>query len=268
MRQPNNPFWPQKSLLHPVPPREPYIPVRPRRISLTREEQRLVDEGVEERFAIPLMLLMEHAGLAVADTCGMVAAAKTTPIHIFAGKGNNGGDAYVCARIMHSRGYPVLLWDCFPGYAHTGLPKVMRDSARAIGVKMRPAEEFTPEALQGGISRMIDDKMAAMPCVIIDGVVGTGYEYSRPLPAYIRSITGRIEKARLRGARVVSIDIPTGIDANTGLADPAAVTADGTVTFILPKVGLLKSPGKEHAGHIQISSIGLPPNIADLVLDR
>jgi len=266
MKQPDNPFWPKKSILHPVPPKESIIPVRRIRKSLTREEQRAVDRVAEDKYRIPLILLMEHAGLAVTEICEVMAGARTTPIHVFAGKGNNGGDAYVSARLLHGRGYHVTIWDCFPGYSHNGLVKTMRESALALGIRIRPAEEFEPQKLQSGLSRMIDEKVSGMPCVIIDGILGTGFEYSRPLPPQLRAITARIEQGHIRGARVISIDIPTGVDANTGEADILAVAADCTASFILPKAGLLRGRGRELAGQIRVFPIGLPIDFADQAL--
>jgi len=266
MKQPDNPFWPPKSILHPAPPKEPYVPVRRIRKTLTREEQRRVDAIAEDRYKIPMILLMEHSGLAVTEICEYMAGSQTTPVHIFAGKGHNGGDAYVCARLLYGRGYLVNVWDCFPGYAHSGLVKIMREAVLALGIRIRPAEEFEPLKLQSGVSRMINERVSGMPCVIIDGIIGTGFEYKRPLPTHIRNITMRIEEGHIRGARVLAIDIPTGVDANTGEADLRAVTADCTVTFILPKPGLVCGKGRELAGQVRVFPIGLPIDFADRTL--
>ena len=105
-----------------------------------------------------------------------------------------------------------------------------------------------------------------MPCMIIDGIIGTGYEFARPLPAHLRLITNKIAEARDRGARVLSIDIPTGVDANTGEVDSRAVSADCTVTFILPKEGMLMDRGREYSGIIRVFPIGLPIDFADRAL--
>lgn len=266
MKQPDNPFWPRKSILHPAPPRTPYMPVRRIRKSLTREEQKALDRSAEAEFRVPLILLMEHAGLAVADTCDLMAGARTTPVHIFTGKGNNAGDAYVCARLLYGRGYRVTVWDCFPGFEHTGLAAVMRESVEALGICIRPAEEFDPGKLFSGVSRIIDDNVSGMPCVIIDGILGTGFSMARPLPPPLRKITVKIEEGHIRGARVIAIDIPTGVDANTGDADPKAVSADCTATFILPKAGMLKGRGKELSGQLRIFPLGLPIDFADRAL--
>ncbi|NLW88766.1 MAG: NAD(P)H-hydrate epimerase [Clostridiaceae bacterium] len=266
MKQPDNPFWPKKSILNPAEPKEPYVPVRCVRGTLTREEQRSLDRIAVKKFQIPLMTLMEHAGLAVADIASYVAGATTTPIHIFAGRGNNGGDAYVCARLLHARGFSTTVWDCFPGVEHSGAVRTMRDVAQNLGIRILPAEEFNPQGFGSGVSRMIDDKMSGIPCVAIDGILGTGYEISRPLPPNLSRITAKIEESHRRGARVVSIDIPTGVDSDTAEVDPHAVMADCTVTFILPKQGMTRGKGREHSGQIRIFSLGLPINFADLAL--
>lgn len=267
MRQPENPFWPKKSILHPPPPKEPYVPVRRVRKSITREEQRAIDYFAVKKFRIPMNLLMEHAGLAVTDICEYMAGARTTPIHIFAGKGNNGGDAYVCARLLHSRGFSVTVWDCFSGFEHTGIVKAAREMAMLLGVKVCATDEFEPQKLRSGVSRMINEKVSGIPCVIIDGIIGTGFEYSRPLPQHIRLITEKIEEAHVRGARVIAIDIPTGVDANSGETDPYAVCADCTVTFILPKRGIASGRGKELSGQVRVFPLGLPINFADTALN-
>jgi hydroxyethylthiazole kinase-like uncharacterized protein yjeF len=266
MKQPDNPFWPRKSILHPAPVRESYIPVRRIKKTLNREEQRIVDVIAEDRFRIPKILLMEHAGLAVTEICEYMAGSQTTPVHIFTGKGNNGGDAYVSARLLFGRGFSVTVWDCFPEYTHAGLVKNMKDAVIALGIPVRPADAFDPQILQSGISHMLDERVSGMPCVIIDGIIGTGFEYIRSLPTRVRNITMRMEEAHIRGARVLAIDIPTGVDADTGEADLRAVAADCTVTFILPKPGILQGRGKELAGQIRVFPIGLPIDFADRIL--
>ncbi|MBR3056529.1 MAG: NAD(P)H-hydrate epimerase [Clostridiales bacterium] len=252
--------------MNPPPPKEPYEPVRRVRKTLTREEQKEVDRVAATKHQLPVSILMEHAGLAVANASAVMAGATTTPIHLFAGKGMNGGDSYVAARILKSWGYKVTIWDCFPNDTHTGAVKTNREAAESFGVTIRPAIEFDPAIWQAGISRMIHEQEPGMPCVIVDGIIGTGYEFSRPLPQSLCAITGKIEAGHVRGARVISIDIPTGVDCNTGEVDPGAISADLTLSFILPKLGITLAPGKYKAGQVRVPTIGLPINFADMVL--
>lgn len=266
MRKNESPFWPQKSILNPPPPKEPYEPVRRIRMTLTREEQRAIDRAAANDYQVPVSILMEHAGLAVANACTVVAKAVNTPIHFFAGKGMNGGDSYVAARLLRSWGYTVTIWDCFPGETQSPTVKTNRAAAEKFGVPIHPATEFDPGIWQAGISRMIYEKEPGMPCVLVDGIIGTGYEFSRPLPQNLLDITAKIEEGHKRGARVVAIDIPTGVDCDTGEVDPGAITADLTVSFVLPKKGITVFPGKTKAGQVRVPTIGLPINFADIVL--
>ncbi len=227
MRKNESPFWPQKSILNPPPPKEPVEPVRRVRMTLTREEQRLIDKAASSDYQVPVSILMEHAGLAVANACTIVAKALTTPIHFFAGKGMNGGDSYVAARLLKSWGYQVTIWDCFPGETQSPTVKNNRAAAEKFGVPIKPASEFDPAIWQAGISRMIYEK---------------------------------------EPGRVIAIDIPTGVDCNTGEADPGAITADLTVSFVLPKKGITVLPGRAKAGQVRVPTIGLPINFADIVL--
>lgn len=268
MKRNESPFWPQKqkSILHPAPPKAPYVPVRRVRMTLTREEQRKIDSVISKDYSVSIPILMEHAGLAVANACVVVAKATTTPIHFFAGKGMNGGDSYVAARLLKAWGYNVTIWDCFPSDTQAPAVQANRKAAQAFGVKIRPATEFEPGVWQAGISRMIHEEEPGMPCVLVDGIIGTGYEFARPLPPGLRAITSKIEEGHRRGARVISIDIPTGVDCNTGEVDPGAISADLTMSFVLPKKGITLVPGRYKAGQVKVSAIGLPINIADIVL--
>ncbi|MBO4927937.1 MAG: NAD(P)H-hydrate epimerase [Clostridiales bacterium] len=266
MRKNESPFWPQKSILNPAPPKEPYEPVRRVRMTLTRDEQKLVDRAAAKDYQVAIPILMEHAGLAVANACVSMAKASTTPIHVFAGKGKNGGDSYVAARILKSWGYKVTIWDCFPGDTHSPIVQNNREAAEKFGVPIRPASEFDPSIWQAGISRMIHEEEPGMPCVLVDGIIGTGFEASRPLPPNLLEITSKIEEGHVRGARVIAIDIPTGVDCDTGEVDPGAISADLTLSFLLPKKGITVMPGKAKAGTVRVPTIGLPINFADLVL--
>ena len=160
MKQPDNPFWPKKSILHPSPPKEPYIPVRCVRNKITREEQHRIDRAIVKNFQLPITTIMEHAGIAVADVTAYVAGATTTPIHIFAGRGNNGGDAYVRARLLRSRGFAVTVWDCFPTWSIEPSDHARRQIFSACD---HPAEAFDPQKPEAS-SRMTTKKCRGFSC--------------------------------------------------------------------------------------------------------
>ena len=253
----------ESSALSPKPP-----PIRPIRKSLTAEEQKIVDQCAQEKYHIPISILMEHAGLAVAAASEIVAGSKGSPVHIFTGHGNNAGDAYVAARHLFARGYEVTLWECFDESAYSPLVEQVRKSAMSFGIQAYPARTFEPAAFIGGISRMFNQRTIGIPvpCVFVDGILGSGFTAERDLPKELLHVTRKIQEGRNGGARVVAIDIPTGVDATTGETVDGAVQADCTVSFLLPKVGILSGNGKLLAGQIRIDTLGLPRYFADLAL--
>ena len=250
----------------PIPPRP--APIRPIKKSLTADEQKIIDHIAQEKYHIPISILMEHAGLAVAAASEIVAGSKGSPIHIFTGHGNNAGDAYVAARHLFARGYEVTLWECFDESDYSPLVEQVRKAALSFGIPAYPARTFEPAAFIGGISRMFNRRTIGIPvpCVLVDGILGSGFTADRNLPQYLLDVTRKIQEGRNGGARVVAIDIPTGVDATTGETVEGAVQADCTVSFLLPKVGILSGNGKLLAGQIRIDTLGLPRYFADLAL--
>ena len=249
-----------------LPPRP--APIRPIKKSLTADEQKIVDASAQEKYHIPISILMEQAGIAVAAVSESVAGSKGSPVHIFTGQGNNAGDAYVAARHLFAKGYEVTLWECFKESDYSPLVEQVRKSALAFGIPAYPANTFEPAAFIGGISRMFNRQSTGIPvpCVFIDGILGSGFTANRNLPDSLLVVTKKIQEGRNGGARVVAIDIPTGVDATTGETAKGAVQADCTVSFLLPKVGILSGDGKRLAGQIRIDTLGLPRYFADLAL--
>lgn len=196
--------------------------------------------GAADRWAIdqgkiPSLELMEAAGRALADSTA--ALARPGPIRIVCGKGNNGGDGLVAARHLVDTGYTAeVLMLYSPGELS---PDAAANYRRLIGV----------EVLEPGdsLSRL------AGSSVIIDAVLGTGFEGSEPKAPASTAITA-INEA---GATVISCDIPSGVNASTGEAG-LAVDADLTVTFHGLKAGHLIAPGKHLSGPVEVIDIGIP----------
>jgi NAD(P)H-hydrate epimerase len=167
----------------------------------------------EEAHSGSMEELMELAGTAVADAVEPYAGR----VAVVCGRGNNGGDGRVCARVLRSRGREVVLVE---GFGELGEPDVIVDALLGIGLKDSPHED---------VSRMIE----------------------------------RINGA---GKPIVSVDVPSGIDASTGEIAGAAINATVTVTFGAPKVGLAIAPGRFHAGQVVVAPIGLEPAAHDHAL--
>jgi hydroxyethylthiazole kinase-like uncharacterized protein yjeF len=201
---------------------------------LDAEQQRAVDAWAIES-GEPGVRLMERAGAGLFDA--LVRRVSRGRVAVVCGKGNNGGDGLVAARLLRELGRTVDVLMLAPG-------DDLRGDARTNFERLPGAapEPFAPEALDGVGS-------------IIDAVLGTGFSGEPREPA--RSAIEAINQARRRGATVVACDVPSGVDASTGEVIGPAVSADVTVTFHAAKPGLWIAPGKDHAGEVEVVSIGI-----------
>ncbi|MDJ0865592.1 MAG: NAD(P)H-hydrate dehydratase [Myxococcota bacterium] len=199
------------------------------------ETMRALDRHTIETLGVPGEILMESAGRAVAEV--VLAEAPAGPVLVVCGAGNNGGDGLVVARHLALLGVPVRV-------ALLGEPARLRGDAAANWKRLARLD-----VTHGGASFR-----TAGAAVILDAVFGTGLarEVKGPAAAAIR----RINAAR-PGARVVAVDLPSGLDADTGQVLGAAVEADVTVTIGLPKLGLALEPGRTHAGRVVVARIGI-----------
>ncbi len=191
---------------------------------LTAQEMRAADRRTAEEFGVPLTTLMENAGRAVAGFC-LRQYPATERVMVLCGKGNNGGDGFVAARVLAEAGVgvEVLLLgrrDEVKGEAAGALERL---SAEALGVRLR---EVVDEA---GIADLRGDLAAAD--LIVDAVVGTGFKPPlRGLAAAMRETVGKAD------APVVAVDLPSGWDADsTDQNVEGAYRADAVVTFTAPK---------------------------------
>ena len=202
---------------------------------LDADEMRAVDRLAIEGRGVPSLELMENAGRAVAEAAAKAAGGRR--VRVVCGKGNNGGDGLVAARLLAEMGYEseaLLLWpeDEFTADARSNLERF--PSARHV----EPSE--LPAALDGA-------------SVVVDAIFGTGFSGVPRDPA-----GAAIEAINRSGAIVVATDIASGVDASSGEAEGAAVDADATVTFHAAKVGHWVSPGKKHTGELSVAPIGIP----------
>jgi hydroxyethylthiazole kinase-like uncharacterized protein yjeF len=183
--------------------------------------------------------LMESAGRAVADAAARSAPRGAAPIVVVAGPGNNGGDGFVCARILADRGYAVRL-------ALLGSrDRLKGDAAGAANLWPGPVEDAAPGALAGA-------------GLIVDALFGAGLD--RPIEGPARTLIEAINAVRLP---VLAVDLPSGINGTTGAVMGVAVRASNTVTFFRRKPGHLLLPGRLHCGDVEVADIG----IADAVLE-
>ena len=199
-------------------------------------EQRALDEWAIGGRGIPGLDLMERAGEGLTNlVCEL---APTGTIAVVCGKGNNGGDGLVAARLLRvlGRDVRVLL---------LAAPDELRGDAKTNCERLpgSPPESFDPAGLDGADA-------------IVDAILGTGFSGEPRDPA--STAIAAINAAGSAGAVVVACDVPSGVDGSTGEIAGEAVRADATATFHAAKPGLWIAPGKAHAGDVRVIDIGIP----------
>src|SRR3954469_6178094 len=192
----------------------------------TAEEMRAVDAYAIEERGVPSLDLMERAATGLAQT--VAARARSGPIRVVVGEGNNGGDGLAAARILREQGHDVDV-------LATGDLSELRGDAKVNLDRLPgpPPEPFDAARLAGSGA-------------IVDAMLGTGFEGTPREP-----ISGAIAAINEQDAPVVACDVPSGVNASTGEVEAEAVRANVTATFHGSKVGLHVAPGKWHAGEVR-----------------
>lgn len=210
---------------------------------------RVLDGHTIQSLGVPGEVLMETAGHAVvASVLDFLSREAASEVVVVCGSGNNGGDGFVVARHLRLLGIPVraALPGGPPGAA--GAAAANFERARAVGVPVEGEDWRAPE--RG---------------VVVDAIFGTGL--ARPVDGSVAAAIERINAASRAGVRVVSVDIPSGVHADTGQILAAAVEADCTVTISLPKLGLVLEPGRSLAGEVRVARIGIVDEAPGMVVD-
>jgi ADP-dependent NAD(P)H-hydrate dehydratase / NAD(P)H-hydrate epimerase len=211
---------------------------------LDAETMRSVDRWAIDVRGVPSLDLMERAGAGVTRIVERLA--PDGPAVVMCGKGNNGGDGLVVARLLREAGRSVTV-------VCTAPPSDFAGDAR-VNLERLPGE--TPAELNE--NRELVEQALAGATVIVDALLGTGFQ-GEP-----RGVVGEaIEAVNAARAPVVSVDVPSGVDASTGVASGAAVRATATVSFHAGKPGLWIAPGKTHAGKVETIDIGIPRGAPD-----
>lgn len=183
----------------------------------------------------PGIVLMERAGRAVADAI-LARFPAGTGIAVVCGPGNNGGDGFICARLLSERGCIVHLMLLGAASALKG------DAAIAM-------QRWTGEI------QAVDEALLRKSGAIVDALFGAGL--ARPLTDAAAEAVNAINRASETGVPVLAVDLPSGIDGATGAVRGIAVKASETITFCRKKPGHLLLPGRLHAGHVHVADIGI-----------
>ncbi len=174
-------------------------------------------------------------------------------VTICCGKGNNGGDGFVVGRLLHRKGARVTV--CLFAKAADVRGDARTMYRRFVATAGRRAVLTCP-------TRVALRSRLRSSDVIVDALLGTGL--SAPVTGPLAEAIEAINEAKVHaGAPVVAIDIPSGIDADSGAVLGTAVSADTTATFGLPKLGLYIGPGLDHAGRVEVVDIGIPHEYVD-----
>ncbi|MEO8456209.1 MAG: NAD(P)H-hydrate dehydratase [Chloroflexota bacterium] len=219
------------------------------RLVTVAEMQRL-----EAECGVPLPQLMENAGLAVAQEAwlllGEIAERR---ILVLAGAGNNGGDGLVAARHLKEWGADVIVYLLKPRSDDDAVYK------QALDLEIPMIVEGADDA-----PKRLADAMGGAE-LVIDALLGTGS--SRAIESPLADVLDMLRDARAGrlAPRLIAADIPTGVDADTGAADPHTIAADETVALGFGKVGLYIQPAAQYTGRIEVVDIGIPAAQAESV---
>ena len=217
----------------------------------------LLDRRTIEEYGVPGLILMENAGLGVlremssryGDLTGRIIA-------VVAGQGNNGGDGFVLARHLHQQGVRVRVYLLGQKDRVKGDARVNLQIYEKIGGEL---QELSSSKISGEKLREIKSALHQSD-LIVDAIFGTGLTNTRPdlsEQIYSQVITLMNESTR----PIVAVDIPSGVTSDTGEVLGAAVKADLTVTFGLPKRGHYLYPGASHRGVLRVVDIGIPKSL-------
>lgn len=221
---------------------------------LTREQVRQVDRIAAEEYHISGLVLMENAGRnatqILLQEMGDRLSARGTGgrgrVLIFCGTGNNGGDGFVIARHLDNAGVNVAI--AIAGEPDRLSPDAAANHRICVAMGLPISDAVQAEIRPGDL--------------VVDALLGTGFagQVRQPLAGIIETIN----RASKIGA--VAIDVPSGLDCNTGEPANACVRADLTITFAAGKAGFQTDRGREYAGRVRVADIGAPPAIVRRIL--
>ncbi len=221
---------------------------------LTAQQMRELDRRAIEEAGVPGVVLMENAGRGAADRFGeCFAASFPGPVLILCGKGNNGGDGHVIARHLRNRGWQVrslvlAAHDQVVGDAGINLEILLRSGAEVV---FAPDAAALGKALAGSTARLA-----------VDALFGTGL--ASEVGGHYRVA---IDWLNVSGLPVLAVDIPSGVNADSGEILGAAVQAQLTVTFACAKLGHVVFPGAACTGDLDLIDIGIPSSLIEQLSD-
>ena len=228
----------------------------------TKRSLREIDRLAIEQYSIPSLILMENAAIALTQAClDLIAARGLSRVAICCGRGNNAGDGLALARHLANRGFNPLVFVIAPVDAYTGDPRAQLAMCESMGLRLiDPILAMAPQAVMEIV--LEDGPIAPTPeearkILIVDAILGTGQ--NRPLGQPLERLVAWINAMRQRGASVLAVDVPTGLDCDTGIPfGSGCVRADVTVSLCGMKKGYLQPDARAYTGEVWIGDIGAP----------
>ncbi|MCF7874337.1 MAG: NAD(P)H-hydrate epimerase [Candidatus Omnitrophica bacterium] len=216
--------------------------------NITADQMKRIDKTAIEEFGIPSLILMENAGRGAADIAYNMLLDKRSKVVCVCGKGNNGGDGFVCARHLINKGINILTFltckrDQLKGDAKINFSILEKMNASVY--ELAKKDDF--KNLENEI---INSEL------VIDAIFGIGITGNIREP-YFQSIQTINENKK----KVLAIDLPSGLDATEGNVLGACVKADKTATFAAVKTGLVKNQGPGFCGEVIVVDISIPKQL-------
>jgi len=209
--------------------------------TISREEAKLIDERVAKELGLSTLILMENAGRSVAEE---IIKLKKKRVAIFCGKGNNAGDGFVCARHLLSKG---LNPDVF---LLTEISEIKNEARINLDTLLK----LKPKIFKINAENFIFYKNKIKNYdLVVDAIFGIGLKGE--ILGLFKEV---IEAINSLAKYVVSIDIPSGLDADRGKILGACIKADKTITFLAIKKGMLINEGPKYSGKIIVKDLGFP----------
>lgn len=214
---------------------------------LTRQQVRDFDAWAIKTAAVPGVILMENAGRSCAQiVIEEIKNRRGSKICVFCGTGNNGGDGFVIARHLKNEAFDVRVILCGPASKIKGDAQINYKIAANMKI---PIKEITPAP--NTVSQDIES-LAGDCDLLVDAIFGTGLSGKLDAPA-----AKLIEAVNALDKPIVSVDIPSGLDCDTGEPVGASIKAVATVTFAAAKTGFKNPHSKKYTGQVYVASIGI-----------
>lgn len=222
----------------------------------TREAVREVDRTAVERYTIPSMVLMENAAIHAAGVAlEMVAAQREPRVLIVCGPGNNGGDGLAMARHLSNAGARVEVVLSGAG------DRLRGDAGTNLGIVLAMGLPVLEPGHDGAAAVLRERAVSPCPHLIVDAILGTGAVKTVRGP--MMELIEEVNRIGAHGAPILAVDVPSGLDADTGLPLGAAVRATRTVTFVGIKQGFLNTAAAAYTGRVVVAGIGAPRQLVE-----